>query len=57
MKCSHENCEVDTPLYRNNPKGQKGVWRCFSHLDPEYKLKHSENGTKKITEIIQKAND
>ena len=35
-------CEVcgqsilDTPLYRNGPKGQKVSWRCVFHLDPEW---------------------
>ena len=41
------NCEIcnvsvfDKPLFRNGPTGAPTVWRCYEHLDLEYRVKIS----------------
>ena len=33
MKC--EICDVTSPLSRQNPKGEPGVWRCRTHNEKD----------------------
>ncbi len=56
MKCS--TCGVDVlikPLYRNNPKGEKAVWRCEEHLDST--APKIDAITRDIVTLIQGHND
>ena len=39
---------METPLYRNNPKGQKAEWRCKEHLD-----KQPPDDVVKIMEVVK----
>lgn len=55
MKCTICNVTIEKePLYRNNKKGEKGIWRCWDHLDEEYKIKHG-GGFKDTVTTIHKA--
>lgn len=48
MSCSICLTSVsDTPLFRNNPKGEKAVWRCRKHLD-----KKPEPETEAIVRVL-----
>jgi hypothetical protein len=55
MKC--EICGLDPstsnlPIFRTNPLGEIGIWRCWEHLSPDQKT-DVDPGVKEITSIIE----
>jgi len=44
MKCDIcEKTQFDEGLYRNGVKGKDVPWRCWKHLDPEWKEYHANS--------------
>jgi hypothetical protein len=54
MKC--EICNRGVPdgvdLYRVNPKGIEGIWRCWKDMTAEQRKKHEEN--RAFMEVLNK---
>lgn len=54
MKCEICGASVanGATLYRVNPKGQRGIWRCIVHMD-----KMPDPELRRVVEIVEDARD